>query len=64
MKGLKHIVFGVNLNNIFNRRYASSGWVYSALDEKSGWTPDHRYYQVGYIPMAGFTAMGSVTVRF
>ena len=64
MKGLKHIVFGVNLNNIFNRRYASSGWVYSALDEKSGWTPDHRYYQIGYVPMAGFTAMGSVTLKF
>ena len=58
-----HILFGVNLNNIFNRHYASSGWVYSAI-VGSGHPESNRYYQIGYIPMAGFTAMGSVTVRF
>ena len=62
--GLKEATFGVNLNNIFDRHYAASGWVYSAISEKLGYTNDHRYYQIGFIPMAGFTAMGSVTLRF
>ena len=62
--GVKEAVFGVNLNNIFNARYASSGWVYSAIAESYGHTNDNRYYQIGFIPMAGFTAMGSITLRF
>ncbi len=62
-KGLKHILFGVNLNNIFNRHYASSGWVYSSIVGTS-YPESNRYCQIGYIPMAGFTAMGSVTLRF
>ena len=61
--GMKHILFGVNLNNIFNRRYASSGWVYSSI-VGADYPESNRYYQIGYIPMAGFTAMGSVTVKF
>ncbi len=57
------IVFGLNLNNIFNRHYASSGWVYSSI-VGAAYPETNRYYQIGYIPMAGFTAMGSVTVKF
>ena len=57
------ILFGLNLNNIFNRRYASSGWVYSAI-VGAQYPESNRYYQIGYIPMAGFTAMGNVTVKF
>jgi len=62
-KGLKHILFGLNMNNIFNRRYASSGWVYSSI-VGNDYPEQNRYYQIGYIPMAGFTAMGSITLRF
>ena len=62
-KGLKHILFGVNLNNIFNRHYASSGWVYSAI-VGTDYPESNRYYQIGYIPMAGFTAMGNITLKF
>jgi len=62
--GVKEMVFGLNLGNIFNRRYASSGWVYSAIAESYGHTNDNRYYQIGFIPSAGFTAMGSLTLRF
>lgn len=61
---LKEIDFALNLNNVFNTRYASSGWVYSAICESYGHSNDNRYYQIGYIPMAGFNAMGSITVRF
>ena len=62
-KTLKDILFGLQLNNIFNRHYAASGWVYSSIvgDLQPN---DKRYYQIGYIPMAGFTVMGSVTFRF
>ena len=60
----KDIIFGLNFNNIFNRRYAANGWVYSAIYESGGHGNDNRYYQIGFIPMAGFTMMGNVTLRF
>ena len=61
---LKEVVLGLNFNNVFNRHYAASGWVYSAVCESYGHTPDNRYYQIGFIPMAGFTTMGTVTLKF
>lgn len=61
---IKEAVFGLNFNNLFNRRYAASGWVYSAICDSYGHSNDNRYYQIGFIPMAGFTMMGSVTLRF
>lgn len=62
-KGLKSTVLGVNFNNIFNRHYAAGGWVYSAI-VGDDYPQDNRYYQIGYIPMAGFTVMGHVTLKF
>jgi len=63
-KIMKEAIFGLNFNNVFNRRYAASGWVYSAICESYGHPNDNRYYQIGFIPMAGFTMMGNVTLRF
>ena len=62
--GIKEVTIGLNFNNIFSRRYAASGWVYSAIAESYGHTNNNRYYQIGFIPMAGFTAMSSITLRF
>ena len=62
--GLREVVFGANLTNLFNARYAASGWVYSSICEEDGHPNDNRYYQIGFIPAAGFTAMGSVTLKF
>lgn len=62
--GPKEIVFGMDFNNIFNRHYAASGWVYSAIAESYGHTDENRYYQIGFIPMAGFTTMGNITIKF
>ena len=59
----KKVVIGLNANNIFNRRYAASGWVYSAI-LTDGHPNENRYYQIGFIPMSGFTMMGNVTLRF
>jgi len=61
--GVKEAVVGLNFNNIFNRRYAAGGWVYSAISGDDFLNSD-RYYQIGYIPMAGFTMMGNVTLKF
>ena len=63
-KVMKEAIFGLNFNNVFNRRYAASGWVYSAICDSYGHPNDNRYYQIGFIPMAGFTMMGNVTLRF
>ena len=63
-KILKETIFGLNFNNIFSRRYAANGWVYSAVCDSYGHPNDNRYYQIGFIPMAGFTMMGNVTLRF
>jgi iron complex outermembrane receptor protein len=49
---------------LFNRRYAANGWVYSAISESYGHSNDNRYYQIGFIPMAGFTMQGNITLRF
>ena len=61
---VKEAIFGLNFNNLFNAHYAANGWVYSANYESGGHPNDNRYYQIGFIPMAGFTMIGSVTVRF
>ncbi len=60
---LKALTLGVNFNNIFDRHYASSGWVYSSIVGQD-YPEQNRYYQIGYIPMAGFNVMGSVSVKF
>ena len=62
-KVVKEAIFGLNLNNVFDKHYASSGWVYSAILSDSH-PNDNRYYQIGFIPKAGFTMMGNVTLRF
>ena len=60
---VKEAVFALNLNNVFDAHYASGGWVYSAILSDSH-PNENRYYQIGYMPMAGFNMMGSVTLRF
>ena len=60
----KEAVISVSFNNIFNKRYAASGWVYSAICDSYGHPNDNRYYQIGFIPMAGFNVMGNLTLKF
>ena len=64
VRGLREAVVGFNLNNVFDAHYASSGWVYSSILDDYGHPNDNRYYQIGFIPMAGRTVMGSLTLRF
>ena len=58
------IVIGADFNNVFNTRCATSGWVYSALYESGGHDNDNRYYQIGFIPAAPFSALAHVTLKF
>lgn len=60
----RDITVGLNLGNIFNSRYAANAWVYSAIYESGGHTNDKRYTEIGYFPAAGFTALGTCTIRF
>ena len=63
-KSLNSIVIGADLNNVLNARVATSGWVYSAVDEKDGFTPDNRYYQIGFVPAAPLSALAHLTLKF
>ena len=63
-KVVKEAIFKINMNNIFNKRYAASGWVYSAIAESYNHPNDNRYYQIGFIPMAGFNVMANLTLKF
>ena len=63
-KYVKEAIFKIHFNNIFNKRYAASGWVYSAIYESGGHPNDNRYYQIGFIPMAGFNMMANLTLKF
>ena len=62
-KFVKEAIFKVHFNNIFDKRYAASGWVYQTIlgDLHPN---DNRYYQIGYIPMAGFNVMANLTLKF
>ena len=61
---IREASFGVNIGNIFNSHYAANGWVYSAVSESYGYTLDKRYCQIGWIPVAGITAMGNLKITF
>ncbi|MCR4919066.1 MAG: TonB-dependent receptor [Prevotella sp.] len=62
--GIRELVLNLNINNVFNSRYASNGWVYSAIYGSGGHANDNRYRQIGFMPMAGITLMGGVTLKF
>ncbi|MBQ6073532.1 MAG: TonB-dependent receptor plug domain-containing protein [Bacteroidales bacterium] len=61
---LKEIDLGAEANNLFNAHVAQSGWVYSAIYASGGHPNDNRYYQIGFIPVAGTTVLGHITLRF
>ena len=58
-RALKSVLLGVNINNVFNSHFAQSGfvWYQSIVAGK-------RSSQMSYIPSAGITVMGSVTLKF
>lgn len=61
--GIREIIIGANLNNVFDSHYAANGWVYSAIYASGGHTNDNRYRQIGFFPMAGRNFMVNLTVK-
>ncbi|MBR7003939.1 MAG: TonB-dependent receptor plug domain-containing protein [Bacteroidales bacterium] len=61
---IKEAVCGIRFGNIFNAHYATSGWVYSSILEGYNHPDSNRYYQIGFVPMAGFNVMGTLSLRF
>jgi iron complex outermembrane recepter protein len=61
--GIKELLLGVDINNVFDAHYAAGGWVYSAI-VGSNYPNSNRYCQIGYMPMAGRNIMGNITLKF
>lgn len=55
---LKELAVDVTVNNLFNERYETNGWVYSAM------VGGERYTEDGYFTQAGTHAMARVSFRF
>lgn len=68
--GLKNVGLGLQLNNLFGLRYASNAYIYdagytytSAADAANG-TNQGAYADLRRYPQAGFSLMGSLSIRF
>lgn len=57
-KFMKEIALDVTINNLFNEKYETNAWVYSAM------VGGERYKEDGYFTQAGTNAMARVTFKF
>lgn len=55
---MKELALDVTVNNLFNEKYETNGWVYSAM------VGGERYTDSGYFTQAGTHAMARATFRF
>lgn len=64
-KFMKEIALGVRINNLFNTKYETNGWVYSYINEGSGHGNDNRVVaEDGLATQAGTNVMASLTLKF
>lgn len=61
---MKEIALGVRVNNLFNTKYETNGWVYSYINEATGHNNGNRVVQDGKAAQAGTNVMASLTLRF
>ncbi|MBQ6178711.1 MAG: TonB-dependent receptor [Bacteroidales bacterium] len=61
---VKELKINLSVGNIFNGHYATSGWVYSSILDGYNHPDNNRYYQIGFIPMAGRSVMGGISLSF
>lgn len=61
---LREVELGLDVNNLFDAHVATAGSVYSAIYASGGHPNDNRYYQIGFVPTAGRTAMVSISLKF
>lgn len=57
-KFIKEIGLDITVNNLFNEKYETNAWVYSAM------VGGERYKEDGYFTQAGINAMARVTFKF
>ena len=53
----------LNVNNLFGARYATGGWIYTAVSESCGYTLDNRYREDGLFVQAPFCAFIGLTIK-
>jgi len=58
LKNIKELSFSINLNNIFNTKYVSSGWTYSYFISNT------RINDNWFYPQAGFNILSGITLKF
>lgn len=61
---MEEIGLNCRVNNLFNTKYETNGWVYTAVSESSGYTLENRYKEDGYFTQAGINIMASITLKF
>lgn len=53
----------LDVDNLFGARYATGGWVYTAVSPSSGYTPDHRYREDGLFVQSPTTAFLTLGIK-
>ena len=61
---VKEMKVSASVGNIFNARFATSGWVYSSILDGYNHPDSNRYYQIGFVPVAGRTFMLGLSLKF
>ena len=61
---VKDLRLTLSMGNVFNARRATSGWVYSSILDGYNHPDSDRYYQIGFIPTAGRTLVGGISIKF
>ncbi|MGL4292274.1 MAG: TonB-dependent receptor [Bacteroidales bacterium] len=61
---MKEIALAVRINNLFNAKYETNGWVYSYINEQTGHTNSNRVNDDGLATQAGTNVMAALTLKF
>jgi iron complex outermembrane receptor protein len=62
-RGLKRLSVNLSINNLFNEKYESNGWVWSCYSRQANGSLE-PYTVKSYFPQAGIHWMGNVMLRF
>jgi iron complex outermembrane receptor protein len=60
---LKELSIGLQINNIFNEKYETSGWAYSYYLQTNN-NQQTRNADIAYYPQAGINFMFNLNLRF
>ena len=66
-KIIKNIQLKLQINNIFNHKYAANGWAYGYFEEADSngkFLPENQKYSPGFFAQAGINVHGGVVIEF